>query len=92
MPNDRPPIHPGIILNEEFMNPYQLTQLQLSLELKISRKYLIDALHARKPISLELAQILAKFFQTSTEFLYQGQMVYDIWQSKEKPSLTLKKN
>ena len=55
LPKNRAPVHPGEILAEEFMIPYNLTQQELAISLKISRKHLIDIIHTRKPISLEIA-------------------------------------
>lgn len=90
LPKDRPPIHPGEILVEEYMLPYDITQQEMAIHLKISRKHLIDIIHARKPISLEIAQRLAKFFQTSIDFWIQGQMAYDLWYAVQNPSRELK--
>jgi plasmid maintenance system antidote protein VapI len=46
------------------MLPYGITQQQMADHPKISRKHLIDIIHACKPVSLEIAQRLAKLFQT----------------------------
>ena len=90
LPKNRPPVHPGEILAEEYMLPYDITQQKMAEYLKISRKHLIDIIHASKPISLEVAQRLAKLFQTSIEFWIQGQMAYDIWYAVRNPSRKLK--
>jgi addiction module HigA family antidote len=90
LPKNRPPVHPGEILLEEFMMSYNFTQQEMATNLKISRKHLIDIIHARKPLSLEIAQRLAKFFQTSVEFWIRGQMAYDLWHAARHPSRELK--
>ena len=90
LPSSRPPVHPGEMLMEEFMVPYSLTQQEMAIRLKISRKHLIDIIHGRKPISLEIAQRLAKLFQTSIDFWIQGQMAYDLWHAVRHPSQELK--
>jgi len=90
LPKNRTPVPPGEILVEEYMLPYGLTQQEMATCLKISRKHLIDIIHARRPMSLEIAQRLAKFFQTSIDFWIQGQMAYDIWHAKRNPSEVLK--
>ena len=90
LPSHRIPVHPGIILLEEFMKPYDITQLELASRLMISRKHLIDIIHARKPVSLEIAQRLAKLFQTSIDFWIQGQIAFDLWHALRKPSKALK--
>lgn len=90
LPKNRPPVHPGEILAEEYMLPYNITQQGMALHLKISRKHLIDIIHGRKAVSLEIAQRLAKLFRTSIEFWIQGQMAYDLWHALRHPSRQLR--
>ena len=90
LPKNRVPVHPGEILVEEYMLPYNLTQQEMARYLKISRKHLIDIIRAHRPLSLEIAQRLAKFFQTSIDFWIQGQVAYDIWYAQHHPSKELK--
>ena len=90
LPKNRPAIHPGEILLEEFMSPYNMTQQEMAIHLKISRKHLIDIIHGRKPVSLEVAQRLAKLLGTSIDFWIQGQMAYDLWHAVRNVSQELK--
>ena len=90
LPKYRVPVHPGEMLVEEYMLPYDITQQEMANYLKISRKHLIDIIHTRKPISLEIAQRLAKLFATSIDFWIQGQVAFDLWHAKKNPSRTLK--
>src|SRR5437868_2237898 len=86
LPKNRPPVHPGEMLLEEYMVPHNLTQQEMAAHLKISRKHLIDIVHTRKPISLEIAQRLGKLFGTSIDFWIKGQVAYDLWHVVQKPS------
>lgn len=90
LPQNRPPVHPGEILSEEYMLPLNLTQHVMADHLKISRKRLIDIIHGYRPVSLEIAQRLAKLFQTSIDFWSNGQMAFDIWHAVHYPSKELK--
>ena len=90
LPKNRPPVHPGEILAEEYMLPYNITQQAMATHLRISRKHLIDIVHGRKPISLEIAQRLAKLFRTSVDFWIQGQTAYDLWHAARHPSRQLR--
>ena len=90
LPKNRPPVHPGEILAEEYMLPYNITQQEMATHLRISRKHLIDIVHGRKPISLEVAQRLGKLFRTSVDFWIQGQTVYDLWHAARNPSRQLR--
>lgn len=91
MSKNRAPVHPGEILSEEFMLPYDITQKDLAEQLKISRKHLIDIIHGRKSLSLEISQRLAKLFQTSIDFWIQGQVAFDLWHAIRNPSRELKR-
>jgi addiction module HigA family antidote len=90
LPKNRPPVHPGEILLEEYMLPYDITQQKMASYLKISRKHLIDIIHTRKSVSMEIAQRLAKIFKTSVDFWLQGQMAFDLWHALQHPSKELK--
>ena len=73
------------------MLPYNMIQQTMAAHLRISRKHLIDIIHSRKPVSLEIAQRLARLFQTSIDFWIQGQIAYDLWHAVRNPSKELKK-
>ena len=90
LPKKRAPIHPGEILKEEFMIPLRISQQSMAEHLKVSRKHVSDIVNHRKPVSLEIAQRLAKFFDTSIELWIQGQLAYDIWKAKKNPSRELR--
>lgn len=90
LPQNRPPVHPGEILSEEYMLPLNLTQHAMANHLKISRKHLIDIIYGRRPVSLEIGQRLARLFRTSIDFWSKGQMAFDIWYAVHHPSKELK--
>lgn len=91
LPTNRPPVHPGEILLEEFMAPFEITQKDMADRLKISRKHLSDIVHQKKPISLEIAHRLSKCFETSIDLWTQGQLNYDVWHALNNPSREVKK-
>ena len=88
--SNRSPVHPGEILLEEFMLPLNITQQSMANHLKVSRKHISEIVHQKKPISLEIAHRLSKYFATSIEFWTQGQLNYDIWHTQKKPSREVK--
>ena len=90
LPKKRVPIHPGEILKEEFMVPLNISQQSMAKYLKVSRKHVSDIVNCKKSVSLEIAQRLAKVFETSIELWIQGQLVYDIWMAQKNPSSTLR--
>jgi len=79
MPTNRPPLHPGEILWEEFMKPYQLTSTELSEKIDISPKKIENIIKGQQNIDIAIALYLSELFGTSPELWLNGQMQWDIW-------------
>jgi len=78
-PTNRPPIHPGEILLEEFMKPYSMTQTEIAQRIGVSRKHISEVVNSRKGISTDMALRLSKLFGTSPELWLNGQIAWDVW-------------
>ena len=78
-PTNRPPIHPGEMLLEEFMKPYGMTQTEISQRIGVSRKHISEVVNSRKGISTDVALRLSKLFGTSPELWLNGQIAWDVW-------------
>lgn len=79
MPTNRPPVHPGEILLEEFMKPYGLTQTEIAQRIDVSRKHISEVVNGRKRISTDIALRLSRLFGTSPELWLNGQLAWDVW-------------
>jgi len=79
LPKNRSPIHPGEILLEEFLKPYNITQTDIARRVGVSRKHINEIVHCRKPISTDMALRLSRFFGTSPELWLNGQIAWDVW-------------
>lgn len=79
LPKNRPPLHPGEILLEEFMKPYGISQTEMARKIGVSRKHINETVHCKKPLSTDMALRLSRFFKTSPELWLNGQMTWDIW-------------
>jgi len=79
MPTNRPPIHPGEILLEEFMKPYGMTQTEIARRIGVSRKHISEVVNGRKGISTDMALRLSRLFGTSPELWLNGQLAWDVW-------------
>jgi len=79
IPTNRPPIHPGEILREEFMKPYGMTQTEIARRIGVSRKHISEIVNGRKGISTDMALRLSRLFGTSPELWLNGQMAWDVW-------------
>jgi len=71
-------IHPGEILEEEFMKPMGLSQNALAIELRVPITRIGDIVHKRRGISADTALRLAKYFDTTSDFWMNLQSNYDL--------------
>jgi addiction module HigA family antidote len=79
MPINQPPIHPGEILQEEFIMPYHITTTELAEKIELSVEQIDAIIKAQQSISTGMALRLSRLFQTSPELWLNGQMKWDIW-------------
>jgi len=85
----RKPTHPGIILEEDYIKPLEIDNLQdLADALGISRKTLHKVRTGAGRVTPEMALRLAKLFRTSPELWLNLQQKYDLWIArKEHPEI-----
>lgn len=76
------PIHPGLILREDFMPDYGLTVLALAVVLNVSRHTVSELLHERRALSPDMAFRLGRLFGNSTELWLDLQQKVDLWDAE----------
>jgi len=72
------PVHPGEILQEEFMKPLGLSMNRLALELRVPVTRVADIVNARRAITAETALRLARYFKNAPAFWMNLQTRYDL--------------
>ena len=73
-----PPIHPGRILNEEFLLPMSITQYHLAKSIGVDARRIHSIIHGKRAITAETALLLSRFFGNSAEFWMGLQSQYDL--------------
>ena len=73
-----PPIHPGEILREDFLEPMDIPVYKLAKALKISRLRLKDLILGRWSVTTDTALRLGRYFGTSPEYWLALQTRYDL--------------
>jgi len=76
--NKIPPIHPGEILLEEFLNPMNLSQNKIALDMRVPPRRINEIVLGKRRITADTALRLAKYFNMSPEFWLGLQMDYDL--------------
>ena len=73
-----PPVHPGEILQEEFLKPMNLSQNRLALDIRVPARRINEIVHGKRRITADTALRLAKYFKMSPQFWLGLQMDYDL--------------
>ena len=79
-----PPIHPGEILLEEFLEPLGLSQYRLAKDTSVSPRRINEIVHGKRSISADTALRLARYFGTTDRFWLNLQVRYDLELEKDR--------
>lgn len=85
------PIHPGEILNEEFLVPMKITQYRLAKAIGVDARRIHSIVHGDRAITAETALLLARFFGNSPGFWMGLQSQYDLETTQDRISERLAK-
>ncbi len=91
MKNKIPIEHPGILLKEEFIEPFELTPYAVSKGTGISQTAIGEILKGKRGISAVNALKLSRFFGVSESFFLNIQARYNLDMAKEKAEKSLSK-
>ena len=72
------PIHPGEILQQDFLVPMGISAYRLAKETYIDQTRISEILKGKRSVTIDTALRLAKFFGTSPEFWINIQTQYDM--------------
>lgn len=72
------PIHPGEILQEEFLKPLALTQYRLAKDVSVPARRINEIVHGDRAITADTALRLGRFFGTAPEFWLNLQSRYEL--------------
>ena len=73
-----PPIHPGEILLEEFLEPMELSQYRLAKDISVPARRINEIVHGKRGITADTALRLARYFGTTERFWMNLQTHYDL--------------
>ena len=73
-----PPIHPGEILKEEFLEPLGLSQYRVAVDISVPPRRINEIVHGKRAISADTALRLARYFGTTDRFWLNLQTHYDL--------------
>jgi len=73
-----PPIHPGEILMEEFLEPMGISQYRLAKDISVPPRRINEIVHGKRSITADTALRLGRFFGMSPLFWLNLQTRHDL--------------
>ena len=86
-----PPIHPGEILLEDFLEPMGISQYKLSKDISVPPRRINEIVQGKRSISADTALRLSRYFGLSERFWLNLQSRYDLEVEKDKLDVRLVK-
>ncbi len=77
------PIHPGEVLQADFLDPLELSQYRLAQDLSVPPRRINEIVHGKRSISADTALRLARYFGTTDRFWLNLQSRFDLEMQRE---------
>jgi addiction module HigA family antidote len=81
---DFAPIHPGEVLQHDFMEPMGITQYRVAKEIGVSARRINQIVHGERAISADTALRLSRYFGLTDQYWLNLQSLYDLQMAKEQ--------
>jgi len=91
MKKTRPPVHPGEILDRQFIRPLGLSYYELAKALKVQQTRISQIVNTKRGISADTALRLARYFGTSSQFWMNLQSRYELELAQDAVGESIKK-
>ncbi|MGH8711013.1 MAG: HigA family addiction module antitoxin [Burkholderiales bacterium] len=72
------PVHPGIILSEDFLKPMGITQYRLAKGIGVPPRRVNEIVHGKRAITADTALRLGRFFGMESQFWMNLQSHYEL--------------
>lgn len=77
-PRDLPPVHPGEILLEDFLKPFNVTRYRLAKSIGVPQRRIDEICAGKRAITAETALRFARFFGSDAQSWLNLQSHYDL--------------
>jgi len=78
------PVHPGKVLNEDFVVPTSISIHRLAMDLRVPVTRIADIVNERRGITADTALRLARYFKNAPTFWMNLQTRYDLEVAEDK--------
>ena len=73
-----PPVHPGEVLKEDFIDGFGITQHKLAISIGVPPRRINEIVHGKRAISADTALRLGRYFGVDPQFWLNLQTRYDL--------------
>jgi antitoxin HigA-1 len=85
IPTNRPPTHPGEMLREEFLVPYNITQKDLATRIGVSFVRVNEIVNGKRGVTPDTALRLEQLFGMEAQVWLNLQQTWDLYQAMHSP-------
>lgn len=85
------PIHPGELLLLDFLEPFELSQYRLALDISVPPRRINEIVHGTRAITADTALRLARYFGTTDRFWLNLQARFDLETQRDALGARLEK-
>ncbi len=85
------PVHPGEVLQEEFLKPMSLSQNRLALDIGVPARRINEIVLGKRGVTADTALRLARYFGMSAQFWLGLQLDYELDRASDKLSKRLER-
>ena len=78
------PVHPGEILQTEFLEPMGITQYRLAKSLRVPTRRINEIVHGKRSVSADTALRLSRYFGTSERFWLNLQVRFELETERDR--------
>jgi len=86
-----PPVHPGVVLLEDFLKPAGITQYRLAKSIGVPQRRIGEIVQGGRAISADTALRLGRFFGMEAQFWMNLQAHYDLEVARDALSVRLER-
>lgn len=81
-----PPIHPGEVLMEDFIEGFGITQNKLAVSIGVPPRRINEIVHGKRAITADTALRLGRYFGVSPQFWLNLQTRYELELAEDRVS------
>jgi addiction module HigA family antidote len=79
LPMNRPPTHPGEVLQEEFLAPRGISQREFASKSGVSARRLGDVIRGKRRMTADTAVLISQALETDPSWWMGFQVALDLW-------------